>query len=121
LVRVLADAAVDEIFRQTRPLGALWSPNRDSGFRNCRRVLEDHPVTLWGLGNIDPMLPPVHDVGLSVATLHASWLALACHQRSRARRRSEPVVGESARITLRRGIHRAPQESDKLLAPKGDR
>jgi cytochrome b561 len=32
--------------------------------------LEGHPLTLWGFGNIGPMLSPVHDVGLSLATLH---------------------------------------------------
>ncbi len=32
--------------------------------------LEGHPLTLWGFGNIDPLLPPVHDLGLSVAALH---------------------------------------------------
>jgi len=32
--------------------------------------LEGHPLTLWGFGNIDPMLSPVHDVGVSVAALH---------------------------------------------------
>jgi cytochrome b561 len=32
--------------------------------------LEGHPLTLWGFGNIDPMLSRVHDVGLSLAALH---------------------------------------------------
>jgi len=34
--------------------------------------LEGHPLTLWGLGNVGPMLPSLHDVGLSVATLHVT-------------------------------------------------
>jgi len=34
--------------------------------------LEGHPLTLWGLGNIGPMLSPVHDLGLSLADLHAT-------------------------------------------------
>ena len=34
--------------------------------------LEGHPLTLWGFGNIGPMLSPVHDVGLSVAALHTT-------------------------------------------------
>jgi cytochrome b561 len=33
---------------------------------------EGHPLTLWGFGNIGPLLPPVHDVGLSVAALHTT-------------------------------------------------
>ena len=43
--------------------------------------LEGHPLTLWGFGNIDPLLPPVHDVGLSLAALHTTlgnvilWIA----------------------------------------------
>jgi cytochrome b561 len=32
--------------------------------------LAGHPLTLWGFGNIGPMLSPVHDVGLSLAALH---------------------------------------------------
>jgi cytochrome b561 len=34
--------------------------------------LEGHPLTLWGLGNIGPMLPSLHDIGLSVAALHTT-------------------------------------------------
>jgi hypothetical protein len=34
--------------------------------------LEGHPLTLWGFGNIGPLLPQVHDVGLSVAALHTT-------------------------------------------------
>jgi cytochrome b561 len=34
--------------------------------------LEGHPLTLWGFGNIGPMLSPVHDLGLSLADLHAT-------------------------------------------------
>jgi cytochrome b561 len=34
--------------------------------------LEGHPLTLWGLGNIGPMLSPAHAVGLSVAALHTT-------------------------------------------------
>lgn len=34
--------------------------------------LEGHPLTLWGLGNVGPMLPPLRDVGLSVAALHVT-------------------------------------------------
>ncbi len=34
--------------------------------------LEGHPLTLWGLGNIGPMLPSLHDVGLSAASLHVT-------------------------------------------------
>jgi cytochrome b561 len=43
--------------------------------------LEGHPLTLWGLGNIDPMLPSLHDVGLSAAVRHVTlgdvilWIA----------------------------------------------
>jgi cytochrome b561 len=32
--------------------------------------LEGHPLTLWGFGNIAPLLPRMHDLGLSVAALH---------------------------------------------------
>ena len=34
--------------------------------------LEGHPLTLWGFGNIGPMLSPAHDVGLSLASLHTT-------------------------------------------------
>ncbi|HWZ73789.1 MAG TPA: cytochrome b/b6 domain-containing protein [Casimicrobiaceae bacterium] len=34
--------------------------------------LEGHPLTLWGFGNIDPMLSPVHELGLSLAALHTT-------------------------------------------------
>ena len=34
--------------------------------------LEGHPLTLWGMGNIGPMLPSLHDVGLSAAALHVT-------------------------------------------------
>ena len=34
--------------------------------------LEGHPLTLWGFGNIGPMLSPAHDLGLSLADLHAT-------------------------------------------------
>ena len=34
--------------------------------------LEGHPLTVWGFGNIGPMLAPVHDLGLSLADLHAT-------------------------------------------------
>jgi cytochrome b561 len=34
--------------------------------------LEGHPLTLLGFGNLDPLLPPVHDLGLSVAALHTT-------------------------------------------------
>jgi cytochrome b561 len=34
--------------------------------------LEGHPLTLWGLGTIGPMLSPAHAVGLSVAALHTT-------------------------------------------------
>jgi cytochrome b561 len=43
--------------------------------------LEGHPLTLWGVGNIGPMLSPAHTVGLSVAALHTTlgniilWIA----------------------------------------------
>ena len=32
--------------------------------------LEGHALTLWQLGKVEPLLPPVHDLGLSVAALH---------------------------------------------------
>ena len=35
--------------------------------------LEGHPLTVWGFGNIGPMLPQMHDVGLSVAALHTTF------------------------------------------------
>ena len=34
--------------------------------------LEGHPLTLWGFGNIGPMLPLAHDVGFSIADLHTT-------------------------------------------------
>ena len=34
--------------------------------------LEGHPLTLWGFGNIGPMLPLAHNLGLSVAELHTT-------------------------------------------------
>ena len=34
--------------------------------------LEGHPLTLWGFGNVGPMLSPVHDAGLSLAALHTT-------------------------------------------------
>jgi cytochrome b561 len=34
--------------------------------------LEGHPLTLWGFGDIGPLLPPMHEVGLSVAALHTT-------------------------------------------------
>jgi cytochrome b561 len=34
--------------------------------------LEGHPLTLWGLGNVGPMLAPLHDVGLSAAAMHVT-------------------------------------------------
>ena len=34
--------------------------------------LEGHPLTVWGFGNIGPMLAPAHDLGLSLADLHAT-------------------------------------------------
>jgi len=35
--------------------------------------LEGHPLTVWGFGNIGPVLSPMHDVGLSVAALHTTF------------------------------------------------
>jgi cytochrome b561 len=43
--------------------------------------LEGHSLTLWGVGNIGPMLPLAHNLGLSVAGLHTTlgnvilWIA----------------------------------------------
>jgi cytochrome b561 len=34
--------------------------------------LEGHPLTLWAFGNIGPALSPVHELGLSLADLHAT-------------------------------------------------
>ena len=34
--------------------------------------LEGHPLTLWGFGNIGPMLSPAHGLGLSLADLHTT-------------------------------------------------
>jgi cytochrome b561 len=34
--------------------------------------LAGHPLTLLGFGNIGPMLSPAHDLGLSLADLHAT-------------------------------------------------
>jgi cytochrome b561 len=32
--------------------------------------LEAHPVTIFGIGNVGPMLPQVHDLGHSIAYIH---------------------------------------------------
>jgi cytochrome b561 len=43
--------------------------------------LEGHPLTIFGIGNVEPMLPPVHDLGQSIAYIHTIlgnviiWLA----------------------------------------------
>jgi cytochrome b561 len=43
--------------------------------------LEAHPVTIFGIGNVGPMLPQVHDLGQSIAYIHTIlgnviiWLA----------------------------------------------
>jgi cytochrome b561 len=43
--------------------------------------LETHPLTILGAGNIPPLLPPAHDLGASIAYIHAIlgnvliWLA----------------------------------------------
>jgi len=43
--------------------------------------LEAHPLTIFGIGNIGPMLPEVHDIGQSIADIHTVlgnviiWLA----------------------------------------------
>ena len=34
--------------------------------------LEAHPLTLWAIGNIGPMLSPMHDVGQTVAEIHTT-------------------------------------------------
>ena len=43
--------------------------------------LEAHPVTIFGIGNVGPVLPPAHDLGQSLAYVHTIlgnviiWLA----------------------------------------------
>ncbi len=43
--------------------------------------LEAHPLTIFGVGNVAPMLPPAHDLGQSIVDIHTTlgnviiWLA----------------------------------------------
>jgi cytochrome b561 len=43
--------------------------------------LEAHPLTLFGIGNVGPLLPQAHDLGQSIANIHTTlgniiiWLA----------------------------------------------
>jgi cytochrome b561 len=43
--------------------------------------LEGHPLTIFGIPNVEPMLPPAHDLGQSIAYIHTIlgnviiWLA----------------------------------------------
>jgi cytochrome b561 len=34
--------------------------------------LEGHPLTIWGFGNVEPLLPSAHDLGHAVAALHTT-------------------------------------------------